>query len=107
MLFFGKHFLVCPNNALTDLKRETNLELNGWIINATFPSWQYVHQCGKETWFGWNGGNSVGAISAILKGSSKATLTFGNCWTRGYVRAYLNEKLIGSAGGLHLGRGAG
>ena len=75
------------------------MEDNGWIINATAPDFQYVHQCGKETWFGWNSGGSVGAISAVLKGSGESTLAFGNCWTRGYVRAYLNDQLIGSAGG--------
>ena len=58
-----------------------------------------MHQCGRETWFGWSSGTSVGAISAIFKGSGVATLTFGNCWgsATGDVIAYLNSNIIGNA----------
>ena len=36
-------------------------------------------------------------VSATFEGSGTATLDFGNCYTHGITRVYLNSKIIGSA----------
>ena len=51
-------------------------------------------------WFGWSGGSQVGTLSSTLAGSGGVTIDFGNCWTAGVVKVYLNDVEKGEA---HVG----
>ena len=81
---------------MSDFRQGDQLTANGWIVDVTTSNTQYNAQCGNRAWFGWKGGNAVGSVSATFTGSGKAVLIFGNCWTRGNVEAYLNNKMIGA-----------
>ena len=91
----------CSDEALVDLSRSANLMENGWVIDTDSSNQQYDSQCGTKTWFGWRGGYSKGSISTTFKGFGWATLTFSNCYQRGYVDAYLNNDVIGNAQSFH------
>ena len=56
------------------------------------------HCYNHPTFWGYMKGQSVGYVQATFKGSGKARLNFGNCVTRGVVKAYLNDREISSAG---------
>ena len=41
-------------------------------------------------WNGYAGGAGVGEVSAKLKGSGKATISYRDCWKSGWVGLYIN-----------------
>ena len=73
----------------------------GW--NLGVENWQnnnaaVAAKCRRGTnWFGWSHWANVGTVSIKLQGSGEATLDFGNCWDRGEVKVYLNDKVVASA----------
>ena len=74
------------------------MERNGWIIDVKKSmDPRYFDTCGKETWFGYNPGSSVGSVKTRFLGNGAATLNFGNCYNRGRVKVYLNDKEISIA----------
>ena len=74
---------------------------SGWIVfvkadpNKAYGAKRF---CGNETFWGYKHGAGIGYVQATFKGSGKARLNFGNCVTRGVVKAYLNDREISSAG---------
>ena len=95
-------FIECPDVALSDLKRGSNLTNNGWVIDCDRPTDNaYSANCGTATWYGWKHGPE-GSISATLKGSGKVTVSFGNCYSQGGVKATLNGKLIRQANAYQI-----
>ena len=73
----------------------------GWSLDLGY--WENNHDCCTSkcrrgnNWFGFDHGAGVGTISTVLPGYGEATLDFGNCWDRGEVKVYLNDKIIASA----------
>ena len=71
---------------------------NGWTIDCDHQNHEnYATQCGTTTWYGWKSTIAAGTISATLKGSGQAVLSFGNCYKQGNVRVTLNRTQIGWA----------
>lgn len=74
---------------------------NGWSLGV--HQWQNNHpkvvpRCRRgRNWFGWSNGRSVGTVATTLTGNGIAILNYGNCWTSGWVRVRLNNKLISQA----------
>ena len=77
------------------------MSLAGWnlkkldvhpIATSKFNRW-----CGSDTFWGYNYGRKVGRISYIFKGDGEARLNFGNCFTKGTAKVYLNGNKIGLA----------
>ena len=55
--------------------------------------------CGPQ-WYGWSSATKAGSISTTLYRNDEKNcgrLNFGNCWTSGTVKVFLNGKLIGEA----------
>ena len=70
----------------------------GWKLDVSNSNdTKYAGQCGTSTWFGFKYGYPIGSVTAILIGSGKATLNFGNCYSHGRVVVYLNQNEIGHA----------
>ena len=80
------------------------MKSNGWIFDFDFDGRSNMNdekkglysdaakQCGEgANWYGWSSGRDVGSLKTTLKGSGEFTLDFGNCGTKGSVRAYLND----------------
>ena len=47
--------------------------------------------CGADSFWGYNYGRKVGKITYIFKGDGEAKLNFGNCFTKGTAKVYLNK----------------
>ena len=90
--------LVCADATLGDLTSKTIMEANGWKVNvgSSFNP-TYAKCAGTSTWYGYSSGSTVGSVAASLKGTGRATLNFGNCFTSGKVIVYLNNKEISRA----------
>ena len=72
----------------------------GWNLdlkNDPIATSSYRKHCGTHTFWGYKYGKKVGTMSYVFKGHGEATLKFGNCYTRGETKVYLNDKRIGSA----------
>jgi len=98
------------NKDLDELGNQGEMSKNGWKIEVPNMKGQnqidlnsWIHwRCGSETnevenWYGWKSGASAGTISTILKGSGNLTIDFGNCWSEGEVKVYLDSKLMAAA----------
>ena len=77
------------------------MESSGWVIDLNREekdtSEEGMDRCKRgDNWFGWTH-RGIGSVRASLRGSGVADLDFGNCWTSGVVRVYLNEKEVASA----------
>ena len=80
------------------------MEANGW----SFDSIKYYgrgtvtkrggYRCKTDTFWGWASVGTVGTASVVLKGDGTGTLGFGNCFTGGNVKVYLNDQLLKTAG---------
>ena len=88
---------------VNNLKDSATKEIPGWTIDVSHGSWNIgpgisVRKiCGPQ-WFGWQSGSGVGTVSTILhKSPYCGKLDFGNCWSKGVVKAYFDDKLIGEA----------
>ena len=90
----------CPDLGLSNVKSRSAMEENGWIFHVSHSD-MLLHGdiCGKNGWFGFYSGTSVGSISATFQGSGTAKLIYGNCWSDREVAVYLNHKKISSAYG--------
>lgn len=79
------------------------MESNGWVVDTSSngPSWEkewYDRHCNPKTFYGFKRGLAVGTLKATFKGHGKAILDFGNCAMQGYIKVFLNNSQIGSAG---------
>ena len=86
---------------LEDLSSSKVMGLNGWLIDAPYENNpKYYRQCGTNGWFGYKYGYPVGSIKATFRGEfGVASLSFGNCYSKGQVIVYLNKKEISRAEG--------
>ena len=85
-------------NTLANSVTET---LPEWVFDLDYGPWNYgnhIGSCSDSSWFGWKSGNAIGSISIILYGKGHAILTFGNCWSTGLVKLFLNGSEIISVG---------
>ena len=74
------------------------MQRNGWIIDVKKSmDPRYSNSCGKETWYGYSPGGSIGSVKTRFRGNGAATLNFGNCYGRGRVIVYLNDDEISRA----------
>ena len=88
------------NNHLNELAKGNTKSSEGWTVDCESGSWAGNRDGANcENWFGWIGGNAAGSIRAIMNGSGRAELDFGNCYTSGFVKAYIDGNEIGSASG--------
>ena len=103
------------NGHVNNLLNSTTKLTKGWKIDVSNGKWTknqnadvVEEKCGKNSWYGWTRHTGVGSISTTLKANLSPTfdknplpkfgrLDFGNCWTAGSVRVYLDNKLIGTA----------
>ena len=73
---------------------------NGWNADVEYSNgndWNNAHErdCATDTFYGYRGGDLVGSVSAIFKGSGKGVLSYGNCYKTGYVLVSLNGVEVG------------
>ena len=76
------------------------MKANGWVIDvgeSNTISNRYEQKCGSSTFYGYKGGNSIGSVSATLRGNGLGTLNFGNCYTNGQVKVSLNGNELSRA----------
>ena len=67
---------------------------NGWIfnINRDVPN-SFQKACSQgSTWYGYSP-FTVGTVTANFTGAGTATLDYGNCYSAGEVKVYLNGEL--------------
>ena len=81
------------------LTSKAEMVRNGWNADVDYSNgedWSKAHErsCASDTFYGYRGGDAVGSVSAIFKGSGKGTLSYGNCYETGYVMVSLNGKEI-------------
>ena len=98
--------IECMDDKLSNLVSRIDMEKNGWNTTnmnnfdgndetcckereCTYPQCTVPRQC---TFYGSLGGNDIGSISTIFKGSGKAILSYGNCYPEGNVLVFLNDK---------------
>ena len=80
----------------------------GWILGTNYAPKpggnrrrliKIKKKCRRQTNGGtnWFGQSDIGTVSAPLQGNGEAKLDFGNCWTTGEVKVYLNDREVASA----------
>ena len=92
--------IECPDEALSDLTSQSNMEANGWTFNTTSSVGDNAGQdrdCGADTYHGHAFGAAVGAARTPLRGTGTARLLFGKCQGPGSVKVYLNGLLLSTA----------
>ena len=96
-----KIFLGCPfNTNLNDLANQKIKPSSDWKTDCQEGVWEdsgHSVSNGCKNWFGWGNSNTVGSLSTTLKGNGRAELDFGNCFSRGKVKAYVDGYLIETA----------
>ena len=89
----------CVDHGLQNVRNRNDMAAGGWIINAPHQDNTYAAGCGGyNTFWGYTGGAPVGYVEATFKGSGIGTLNFGNCYSTGITKVFLNGHLISSAG---------
>ena len=95
---YSTFYLVCTDRGLTDLRQKTDILSNGWKSNSTVLNRNWENDCATgETWYGYTGGDSVGAIYTTFQGVGEAYLSYGCCYQIGIVKVLLNGKIISEA----------
>ena len=91
----------CPDQGLENVRNRTEMSLAGWNLKYLdvhpIATSKATRWCGADTFWGYNYGRKVGKITYIFKGDGEARLNFGNCFTKGTAKVYLNKNEIGSA----------
>ena len=92
-------FLDCRDKNLSNIHQNHTLPANGWFTNSITLNGDYFkNQCDLgNTWYGYNSGNTVGAIWTTFQGNGTGNLSFGNCYSHGKVKVFLNENSIAEA----------
>merc|ERR1711976_262326 len=67
-----------------------NFDLDNGVWNNTKPS------C--SNWYAWKNGDAIGSMNTTLIGNGTMTINFGNCWSSGNVKVYLDGSEMASAG---------
>ena len=101
---FNKFEMVsCNNMHVNNLLESSTDTVQGWDLSLDYGKWsnnaEAEEKCGPG-WYGWADSANVGTISTMLYRNSQyqcGRLDFGNCWTGGNVRVYLNDDRIGEA----------
>ena len=71
-----------------------NLDVLNWQANKA----HVAAKCKRgQNWFGWSYMGDVGTVSTTLQGSGEIRLDFGNCWSSGVVKVYLNSREVANA----------
>ena len=92
--------LDCRDSLLGELTSKNVMINNGWTVDVTDDNTNTdFDSCDKNTFFGYKDGDQVGQVSTIFRGTGRATLVFGNCWSTGYLSVYINGTEIGRAYG--------
>ena len=80
------------------------IDLKGWKIDCDTGTWNIPKFSQKwladsmcSNLYAWTRGDPICSISIILVGEGQGKLDFGNCWSDGFVKVYLNGIEIGSA----------
>ena len=77
----------CIDSTLQNVRNIKEMEVGGWNVDGVPDNNDNLPE------------NCVpGFVTATFKGSGRGTLDFGNCFTRGFTKVYLNGTLISSAG---------
>ena len=76
------------------------MKKGGWFVDDAMEYDNvYSANCiGYGAFWGYKLGWAVGSVVASFKGSGRGTLDFGNCFSDGFTKVYLNGNLISSAG---------
>ena len=91
--------IECIDGRFTQLSSKSDMLKNGWMVDITDSNGQdrsptrdiFEEKCKTDTFYGYNGGDEVGRVSATFKGTGKAILSYGNCFSTGYVKVSLND----------------
>ena len=102
-IFFNDDISIACMEELTELTNtnRATMESNGWIFGdknsdfGTGNSGSCTSDDGRV--YTWGASNDIGSISATLRGCGTGTLGVKNCYGGSYVRAYLNDDLLGTA----------
>ena len=86
------------DHALQNVKNIKDMKDGGWIVNVMTNPNKKIYAtngyCGNETFWGYQENAAIGYVKATFKGSGTGTLDFGNCYTKGKTRVYLNNRRI-------------
>ena len=90
----------CEDQLLQNVRSRHTMEAGGWITNgAPHQESNFAAGCGGfKTFWAYAHGGPVGSVQATFRGSGNGILNFGNCYTDGVTKVYLNGQIIGSAG---------
>ena len=107
-MFLNTPIEPCLDEGLQKVYSRSPMERNGWIIDVDSceGGWCDHHfgsLCGTSTFWGYKWGYARGKVSAVFHGSGEASLSFGQCYTKGTTKVYLNDVPKGSAGPRQFG----
>ena len=90
-------FSGCPSDHVNKIIEYTHGSvLPGLVVDCDYGSWSYfINTC--SNWYCWKDNEPVGSIETTLFGNGRGRVDFGNCWTTGVVRLFLNGTEIASA----------
>jgi hypothetical protein len=85
--------------ATEQLTNRATMQGNGWSFTSFTgtDALTGMQSCPSGSFNGYAGGSQVATASKTLTTAGTATLTYGNCWTNGQTKVYLNGAEIGSA----------
>ena len=93
---------IADNRHVNDILQYTSTKnIPGWEIDCTYGTWDGTgrintgHTC--KNWYCFKQWDPVGSIKTTLCGNGRAKLDFGNCWTSGIVKVFVDNTEIASA----------
>ena len=100
MLFIHLDGCKIENKHVNDILLYTSTpNIPFWDINCDHGVWtgNFDHTC--ENWYGYEDASAIGSIKTTLSGTGRAKLNFGNCYTSGIVKVFLDNTEIATASG--------
>ena len=74
------------------------MESNGWAVEATYHNTiNNVASCDSSTFFGFMPNGGMAKAITKFRGTGGAKLTFGNCYSSGFVSVSINNIRIANA----------
>ena len=91
---------ACVDSGLQNVENRQTMKTGGWNVDgAPDQDAKFATLCNKpDTFWGYDYGSAVGYVEATFIGSGKGTLDFGNCYSSGETKVFLNDVEIDKAG---------
>ena len=100
MLFIHLDQCKIGNRHVNDILQYTSTSnVPYWDIDANKGVWTGHFKDRCENWYGYMDYGEIGSIKITLSGHGRAKLNFGNCYTSGIVKVFLDNTEIATASG--------